>query len=102
MKLLISPSLFQIGLQGPIVSTVVQVALAQPWLVVVAVCHVSATAMVTHSKVTVTTRQASATALTTLREHTVNPAFLAIMETPGKEIFSVIHVVFMSFVSELI
>lgn len=81
-------------------STVVQVVLVQPWLVVVAVCHVSATAMVTHSEDIVTTRQASATALTTLREHTVSPACLVTMETPGKEILSVMHI--FSFLSDLI
>lgn len=87
-----SLSIFQIGLQGPIVSTVAQVVLVQPWLVVVAVCHVSAMAMATHSEDTVTTRQVNATALTTLREYTVSPACLVTMETPGKEILSMMHI----------
>lgn len=73
-------------------STVVQVALVPPWLVVAAVCHVSATAMATHFEDTVTTRQASATALTTLRDHTVSPACLVTTETPGKEILSIMHI----------
>lgn len=67
-------------------STVAPVALVQPWLVVAAVCHVSATATVTHSEDIVTTRRASATALTTRRDHTVSPVCLVTMETPGKEI----------------
>lgn len=67
-------------------STAVQVASVQPWLVVAAVFPVSVTAMATHFEDTVTTRQASATAPTTLREHTVSPACLATTETPGKEI----------------
>lgn len=71
-------------------STAVQVALAQPWLVAVAVCLVSVTAMVTLCVATVTTRQANATAPTTLRDHTVSPACLVTMETLGKEIL-IIH-----------
>lgn len=78
---------FQIGLQDPTVSTAVQVALVQRWLVAAAVCNVSVTAMATLSEDTVTTRQASATAPTTLRDHIVSPAFLVTTETPGKKIF---------------
>lgn len=73
----------RIGLQGPTVSTAVQEALVQLWLVVEAVCHASVTAMATRSEDTVTTRRASATAHTTLRDHTVSPAYLATTETPG-------------------
>lgn len=73
----------KIGPQGPTVSTAVQVALVQPWLVVAAACHVSVTAMATLCKDTVTTRQAGATAPTTLRDHIVSPACLVTMETPG-------------------
>lgn len=67
-------------------NTAVPVVLDQLWLVAAAVCHVSVTATVTQSEDTVTTRQASATAPTTLREHTVSPACLVTTETPGKEI----------------
>lgn len=67
-------------------STAAQVALVQPWLVAAAVYRVSVTAMATLSEDTVTTRQASATAPTTLRDYTVSPACLVTTETPGKEI----------------
>lgn len=78
----------QIGPRGPTVSSAVQVASVQPWLVAAAVCHVSVTAMATLCKDTVTTRQASATVPTTLRDHIVSPACLVTMETPGKESFT--------------
>lgn len=73
----------RIGPQGHTVNTAVQVALVQPWLVAAAVCRVSVTAMATLFEDTVTTRQASVTAPTTLRDHTVSPACLVTMETPG-------------------
>lgn len=66
-------------------------ALVQPWLGVVAVCLASVMAMVTHCKDTVTTRQASATARTTLRDLTVSPASLVTMEIPGKKMLTVMH-----------
>lgn len=66
-------------------STAVPGASVQPWLGAVAVCLVSVMAMVTHCKDTVTTRQASVTAHTTLRDLTVSPAYLVTMETPGKK-----------------
>lgn len=84
-----SSSVCQIGLQGPTVSTAVQAALVQPWQVAVAAFHVSVTAMATHSEDTVTTRQASATAPTTLRDHTVSPACLVTTATPGKQILTI-------------
>lgn len=71
-------------------STVAPGASDQPWLGAVAVCRVSVMATVTHCKDIVTTRQASATAHTTLRDLTVSPAFLVTMETPGKEMLSVL------------
>lgn len=72
-------------------STVALGALAQPWLGAAAVCPVSVMAMATHYKDTVTTRQASATAHTTPRDLTVSPACLVTMETPGKKMWSVMH-----------
>lgn len=47
--------------------------------------------MVTHCKDTVTTRQANATAHTTLRDLTVSPAYLVTMEIPGKKMWSPMH-----------
>lgn len=76
----------QTGLQAHTVSTAVPVALAQPWLVAVAVFPVSVTDMVTLCKDTVTTRQASVTAPTTLRDRTASPAYLVTMEIPGKHL----------------
>lgn len=67
-------------------STAVQVALAQPWLVAAAVFPVSVTDTATLSRDTVTTRQASVTAPTTLRDHTASPVCLATMEIPGKDL----------------
>lgn len=67
-------------------STVVQGALVQSWLVAVDVCRASATGTATHFEDTVTTRQASATALTTLRDRTVSPVCLDTTETQGKKI----------------
>lgn len=94
------PSVFQTGQQGPTVSTAVQVALVQLWLMVVAVFLVSVTAMVTLSEATVTTRQASVIALTIPKDPTVSPACLVIMETLGKEVFTVCNQHF-SFMCEL-
>lgn len=68
---------------------VVQAASAQLCLGVADVCLVSAMDMVTLCKDTATTRQANAIALTTLKDHTASPAYRVIMETPGKESFSV-------------
>lgn len=68
-------------------STAVLAALAPPWLVAVAVCPASVTDTATLFKDTVITRQASATALTTLRDHTASPVFLVTMEIPGKEFY---------------
>ena len=70
-------------------STAVQEASVQPWLAAAAVFLVSAMAMATQSRATVTTTQANATAPTTLRDHTASPACLVTMETPGKEIFTI-------------
>lgn len=81
----------QTGLLGLIVSTVVPGALVQPWPGAVAVCLVNVMATVTRCKDTVTTRQASATAHTTLGDLTVSPAYLVTMETPGKKMLSVVH-----------
>lgn len=67
-------------------STVVQGALVQSWRVAVDVCRASATGTATHFEDTVTTRQASATALTTLRDRTVSPVCLDTTETQGKKI----------------
>lgn len=72
-------------------NTAVQVALAQPWLEVADVCLASATDTVTHCKVTATTRQANAIALTTLKDHTASPAYRVTMETQGKELFTAHH-----------
>lgn len=72
-------------------STVVPEASVRPWLGAVAVCLVSVMATVIHCKDIVTTRQASATAPTTLRDLTVSPAYLVTMETPGKKMLSVMH-----------
>lgn len=73
----------KIGPQAPTVSTAGLVALAQPCLVVVAVCSASVTVMVTLYEDTVTTRLASVTAHTTLMDHTASPACLVTMETLG-------------------
>lgn len=83
--------IIQIGRLGLIVSTVVPGASVQPWLGAVAVCLVSVMVMVTLCKDTVTIRQASATAHTTLRDLTVSPAYQVTMETPGKEMLTVMH-----------
>lgn len=76
--------IFQTGLQALTVNTAVRGASAPPWLEVVAAFLVSVMDMATRSKVTVTTWQASATALTTLKGRTASPAFLVTMETLGK------------------
>lgn len=65
-------------------NTAVRGASVPPWLEAAAASPVSVMDMATRSKVTVTTRQASATALTTPRDHTASPAFLVTMETRGK------------------
>lgn len=83
----LSCSLFQIGPRALTVSTVVLGALAPPWLVAVAVCLAIAMDTATLFEDTVITRQASVTALTTLRDHTASPVFLVTMEIPGKEIY---------------
>lgn len=67
-------------------STVVQGASVQPWRIAADVCRASATGTATHFEDTVTTRQASATALTTLRGRTVSPVCLDTTVTQGKKI----------------
>lgn len=69
-------------------STAGLVVLALLWQEVRAAFLVSVMAMVTLSKVTAITKQASATAPITVRVHTVSPACLATMETPGMSCFN--------------
>lgn len=64
-------------------STAGRVVLVLLWQVVKVAFLVSAMAMVTLSKVTAITKQDSVTAPITLKAHTVNPACLDTMETPG-------------------
>lgn len=65
-------------------STAGQVVLVLLWQAVKVAFPVSVMAMVTLSRVTATTKQASVTAPITLKAHTVKPACRATMETPGK------------------
>ena len=74
----------QIGQWVSSVSTVDQGVLVLRWPGAGAVCPASVTAMEAPSWATATIRQANATAHTTPRDHTVNPACLDITETPGE------------------
>lgn len=64
--------------------------------------RVSVMATVTHSKDTVTTRQASATAPTTPRDRTVIPVFLATTVTLGMQIFNMHFNLFSFFRAQLV